>query len=212
VGKVFGYIVAGILGLVLAWIGVGVVTEHGVKEPAFVVERLADGYEVRRYEPYLVAEAQVPPGTEDPLGTGFRMLFKYIGGANQGSRKIDMTAPVLKEEPEAEKIPMTKPVLRRQEQGMTRVAFVLPPGYTLETAPQPNNPRIRIREIPIRRLAVLRFSGYATDPVVEEKRERLGYLLSRDGLRPVGGFMEAYYNPPWTPPFMRRNEVMVDIE
>ena len=119
--KVFGYIVAGILGLVLAWIGVGVVTEHGVKEPAFVVERSADGYEVRRYEPYLVAEVQVPPGTEDPLGTGFRMLFKYIGGANQGSRKIEMTAPVLKEEPEAEKISMTKPVLRRQEQGVTRV-------------------------------------------------------------------------------------------
>jgi len=188
------------------------VTEHGVKEPAFVMERSADGYEVRRYEPYLVAEAQVPPGTEDPLGTGFRMLFKYIGGDNQGSRKIDMTAPVFKEEPRAEKIPMTKPVLRRQEQGETRVAFVLPPDYTLETAPKPNNPRIQIREIPTRRLAVLRFSGYATDSVVEEKRERLGHLLSRDGLSPVGGFVYAYYNPPWTPPFMRRNEVMVAIE
>ncbi len=168
----FGYIVAGILGLVLAWIGVGVVTEHGVKEPAFVVERSADGYEVRRYEPYLVAETQIPPGTDDPLGTGFRMLFNYIGGANQGSRKIDMTAPVLKEEPCAEKIPMTKPVLRRQEQGMTRVAFVLPADYTMKTAPKPNNPRILIREIPTRRLAVLRFSGYATDSVVKEKRER----------------------------------------
>ena len=188
------------------------VTEYGVKEPAFVVERSADGYEVRRYEPFLVAEAQVPPGTEDPLGTGFRMLFKYIGGANRGSRKIEMTAPVLKEEPEAEKIPMTKPVLRRQEQGVTQVAFVLPLGYTLETAPLPNDPHVRIREIPIRRLAVLRFSGYATDSVVEEKRERLAYLLSRDGLRPAGEFVEAYYNPPWTPPFMRRNEVMVAIE
>jgi len=206
---VFGYVVAGILGLVLAWIGIGIVTEHGVKEPAFVIERSADGYEVRRYDPYLVAETQIPPGTEDPLGTGFRMLFKYIGGANQISRKIEMTAPVLKD---AEKIPMTKPVLRRQEQGMTRVAFVLPPGYTMETAPQPNDSRIRIREIPARRLAVLRFSGYATDSVVEEKRARLVYLLSRDGLRPAGGFVEAYYNPPWTPPFMRRNEVMIDIE
>lgn len=208
----FGYIVAGILGLFLVWIGVGAVTEHGVKEPAFVVERSADGYEVRRYEPYLVAEAEVPSGTEDPLGAGFSMLFKYIGGANQGSRKIDMTAPVLKEGPEPEKIPMTKPVLRRQEQGMTGVAFVLPPGYTLETVPPPNNPSIRIREIPTRRLAVLRFSGYATNPVVEEKRERLAALLARDGLRPAGGFVEAYYNPPWTPPFMRRNEVMVEIE
>lgn len=207
-----GYFVAGILGVIIAWIGVGVVTEHGVREPAFVVERSADGYEIRRYAPYIVAEAQVPTGTEDPLGTGFRMLFKYIGGANQGSRKIDMTAPVLREELEAEKIPMTKPVLRRQEQGVTRVAFVLPPSYTLETAPQPTNPRIRIREIPARRLAVLRFSGYATESVVEEKRERLASLLSRDGLRPAGGFMEAFYNPPWTPPFMRRNEVMVLIE
>lgn len=208
----FGYIVTGIVGLILAWIGVGVVSEHGVKEPSFVVEVEADGYEVRRYEPYLVAEAEVPPKTDDSLGTGFRMLFKYIGGANQGSRKLDMTAPVIREEAAGESIPMTNPVLRQQERRGTRVAFVLPAGYTLQTAPRPENQSIHIREISSRRVAVLRFSGYATDPIVDEKRKQLASMLARDGLSPAGAFLTAYYNPPWTPPFMRRNEVMVEIK
>ena len=86
-----------------------------------MLEQEADGYEVRRYKPFLVAEVEVPPGTEDPLGKGFGMLFKYIGGANKANRKIDMTAPVLKEEPKAEKIPMTKPVFTaRRDRGGPR--------------------------------------------------------------------------------------------
>jgi hypothetical protein len=210
--RVLGAIVAGIFGVFLAWVGVSVMTERGVKEPAYEVEREAEGYEVRRYAAYLVAEAEVPPGTEDPLGAGFRILFDYIGGANQGNRKIEMTAPVLQETPSGEKIPMTKPVLRRQEGGATRVAFVLPADYTLETAPLPKNPRIGIREVSARRVAVIRFSGYATDTLVVEKRELLASLLDRDGVQPAGEFLAAYYNPPWTPPFMRRNEVMVEID
>ncbi len=207
-----GYIVAGILGLILVWMGGSAMTERGVKEPVYTMERAGNGYEVRRYEPYLVAEAEVPAGTEDALGVGFRMLFNYIGGANRGSRKIDMTAPVLKQEPSGEKIAMTKPVLRREEPGPTRVAFVLPAGYALETAPQPESPAICIREVPARRMAVIRFSGYASDKVVEEKRAELASLLARDGIQTTGAFLTAYYNPPWTPPFMRRNEVMVGIE
>jgi hypothetical protein len=92
------------------------------------------------------------------------------------------------------------------------VSFVLPVSYTLETAPIPDNPSIRIREVPPRRVAVIRFSGYATDAVVEEKRKLLASLLDRDGLKSEGEFVSAYYNPPWTLPFMRRNEVMADIE
>ncbi len=125
---------------------------------------------------------------------------------------MDMTAPVLQEEPEPEKIPMTKPVLSRQESGATRVAFVLPERYTLETAPVPENPDIKIREVPGRRVAVIRFSGYAAAEEMAEKRRQLAALLAEDGHQPVGKYLEAYYNPPWTPPFMRRNEVMVAIK
>lgn len=205
-----GYIVTGIVGLILAWMGVSVMSERGVKEPPYVLERSRVGYEVRCYDPYLVAEAEIAPGTEEPLSAGFRVLFRYIGGANNGSRKIAMTAPVLKET--GVKIPMSKPVLSRQEQGLTKVAFVLPKVYTLETAPLPEDPAITIRELPARKVAVLRFSGYASDAVMADKREELAALLERDGLHPAGPFLEAYYNPPWTPPFLRRNEVMVEID
>ena len=207
-----GYIVTGILGLILAWMGVSVMTERGAKEPSYTVERAADGYEVRRYEPYLVAEAEVPPDSDDPLGTGFRMLFDYIRGANRRRTGIPMTKPVLKEKTPGETIAMTKPVLRQEEGTKTRVAFVLPAEYTLETVPQPDNPDIHIRAVPARRLAVVRFSGYATETVMAEKRSLLAARLARDGLNPRGPFLAAYYNPPWTPPFMRRNEVLAPLE
>ncbi len=210
--KMIGYFVVGIFGLILVWMGVSVLTERGVKEPSYVLERAMNGYEIRRYEPYLVAEVEVPATTEDPLGVGFRTLFKYIDGANKGRRKIDMTSPVLRQEPKANKIPMTKPVFGRKEQGATKVGFVLPEGFTLETAPLPESQDVRIRETPARRVAVITFSGYATKTLMDEKRKELSSLLNRDGLQPVGAYLMAYYNPPWTPPFMRRNEVMVAIE
>jgi hypothetical protein len=140
------------------------------------------------------------------------MLFDYIGGANQGSRSIAMTAPVMQERSTGEKIPMSKPVLQQQAQEVNRVAFVLPAGFTSENAPAPENPHILLREIPSRKLAVLRFSSYATEARVAAKGEKLIALLARDGLRPTGGLLAAYYNPPWTPPFMRRNEIMVEVE
>ena len=203
--KKIAYIVVGIFGLVLAWMGASVLTERGVQEPSYVLEKATDGYEIRLYEPYLVAEVEVPASTEDPLGVGYRTLSKYIRGANQGKRKIDMTIPVLKQEQIGEKIPMNKP-------GVTKVAFVLPKGFTLETAPLPENQDIRIREIPARRVAVIIFSGYATNTLMDEKRMELTSLLARDGVKLLGAFLMAYYNPPWTPPFMRRNEVMFAIE
>lgn len=207
-----GYVAAGIFALLLVWMGGSAVTERGVKEPPYVVEREADGYEVRRYEPYLVAEAEVPPGSEEPLRAGFRILFEYIGGANGGDRKIEMTAPVLKDGPGGEPIAMGKPVLQLPGEQGVRVAFVLPAGYTLETAPPPDNPLIRLRTVPSRRVAALRFSGYAGAEVMRLKRAELLSRLERDGVTVTGELQEAYYNPPWTPPFMRRNEVQAEVE
>ncbi|HWI40504.1 MAG TPA: heme-binding protein [Verrucomicrobiae bacterium] len=187
-------------------------SERNVKEPAYRVERVADGYEVRSYDPLVVAEASVPPESGDPLSDGFRMLFAYITGANSGTRQIPMTAPVLQEKRPGENIPMTAPVIREKRVGGSPVvAFVLPADLTVDTAPLPTDPRIRLRPVPSRRVAVVRFSGYASDRIMEEKREKLRGMLERDALKPEGDFIEAYYNPPWTPPFMRRNEVMVEV-
>lgn len=199
-------------GLVLGWMGVSAMTERGVKEPAYRLEKQADGYELRRYPPYLVAEVAFPAGETDPLGKGFRLLFDYIAGANLGRRKLEMTAPVLEERGGGVKIPMTKPVLQERAGEGSRVAFVLPEGLSLESAPQPEDSRVRLRQVPARRMAVLRFSGYADEGKFADRRRQLLDRLARDGLQPAGAMLRAYYNPPWTPPFMRRNEVLVEIE
>lgn len=198
--------------LLLAWVGIGIWFERGVEEPGYTVLRKANGYEVRQYDSYLLAEARISTGVDDPLREGFRMLFDYISGANAGSRKIKMTAPVLQEGGTAEKIPMTKPVLRLSEKNGSVVSFVLPADYTLQTAPLPENPGIKLREIASRRVAVIRFSGYASEELIDNQTKRLTSFLTRDGINTKRSFIAAYYNPPWTPPFMRRNEVMVDLE
>ena len=203
-------VVAIIAAVILAWTGVGVMTERGVKEPPFRVEQEADGYVIRQYEGMIVAAVDLPPGTEDPLNAGFRLLFRYIGGANRGAQKITMTAPVL-EQQQGTSIPMTAPVLAAADGEKVRVAFVLPAGTALENAPQPTNPAVVLHEIPPRRLAVLRFSGYATPKRIEAHQKRLLSALARDGLVTRGTPTMAYYNPPWTPPFMRRNEVMIEL-
>ena len=202
--------VAILAAVILAWTGVGVMTERGVKEPPFRVEQEADGYVIRHYEGMVVAAVDLPPGTEDPLGAGFRLLFRYIGGENRGVHKITMTAPVF-EEQQGTSIPMTAPVLAEAGGEKVRIAFVLPAGSSLERAPQPTNPAVVLHEIPPRRLAVLRFSGYATPKRIEAHQTRLLSALARDGLVTRGNPTIAYYNPPWTPPFMRRNEVMIEL-
>jgi hypothetical protein len=206
------YLVGGAAVLLLVWMGGSYMSERNVREPAYRVEKAGAEYEVRRYGPFVVAEAEPPADSKDPLSDGFRMLFAYITGANSGSRRIEMTAPVLQEKRQPEKIPMSAPVTREKgEGGASVVAFVLPENFTLDTAPLPTDRRIRLRQVPSRKMAAIRFSGYANDRVMAEKREELRRLLERDGLKPVGEFVEAYYNPPWTPPFMRRNEVMAEI-
>ena len=128
-----------------------------------------------------------------------------------------MTAPVLSEKSAAkewEKIPMTAPVLHEKssEDESFTIAFIMPSKYTMETLPQPNNPDVRLREVPKQRFAVVKFSWYATKDRVEKKTERLKAAMERDGLKPAGEPIVAQYNPPWTPPFMRRNEIQIPIQ
>lgn len=184
-----------------------------VPEPSYIVLRVEDGYEIREYAKYIVAECEVTGGYRDSLYSGFRILFDYIEGNNSGRKKLEMTAPVRLEKPEApEKIPMTAPVILEKRDEVHVVAFVMPLTYTLDALPEPANARIRFREVDKRRVAALRFSWYATERRVEKKKKELGELLARDGYKTISSFRAAYYNPPWTIPFLRRNEILVDIE
>ena len=181
-----------------------------VSSPRYDLLSEEEGYEIREYGGYIVAETTVPGSYRDAMSAGFRILFDYISGNNASAQKIEMTAPVLEERPVA--IEMTAPVLQETDSERHTVAFIAPEGYTLETIPVPKDPRVRIREVPAHKVAALRFGGWADAQKVRNRIGKLEKMLERDGRTVLSPFRSAQYNPPWTPPPFRRNEILVEIE
>ena len=181
-----------------------------VSTPRYALLSEEKGYEIREYGGYIVSEITVPGPYRDAMYAGFRILFDYISGNNASAQKIEMTAPVLEERPVA--IEMTAPVLQETDTERHTVAFIAPEGYTLETIPVPKDPRVRIREVPAHKVAALRFGGWADAEKVRRKTSELKKMLERDGRTVLSPFRSAQYNPPWTPPPFRRNEILVEIE
>lgn len=168
--------------------------------PNYRVVAEREGYEIRAYETMIVAEVQMPDPYRSALYGGFRQLADYISGANDQEHSISMTAPVLHRE-------------RNTDEGETRhvVGFVMPRSYDLETLPAPRNAEIRLEALPPRSYAALSFSWWATEGKVEEKRAELERLLADDNVRADGPFILAQYDPPWRLPFLRRNEILVEL-
>ncbi len=181
-------------------------------EPTYAVILHDNDFEVRDYPREIVAQVTVG-GDQDAAGSaGFRLLAAYIFGGNAGQRSIAMTAPVVQSRDGGEKIPMTAPVVQSKRDGSWTVRFIMPPGYTLDTLPVPNDPRVTLVALPPTRFAVVRFSGLAFEHDVLAHTEELRAFIATHQLRPAGPSLLARYNPPWTPWFMRRNEVMVPLE
>jgi hypothetical protein len=184
-----------------------------LENPTYKVVYQSDNIEYRQYEPYLVSETVIEnAGNYKAAGNeGFRRLFRYISGANSSENKIAMTVPVAQTE-SSQKIAMTAPVQQTEAAAGWRVAFMLPSEYTLETAPQPTDERVTIRAIPGRLTAVLRYSGRWTESNYQKKRATLLATLEEAGITPLGDVQSAQYAPPATPGFLRRNEVLVEID
>lgn len=197
----------------LLWILSGYLPTRNIAMPPYTVVAAKQDYEIRRYEPFIVAETRRGENPAEALSAGFNELFRYITGNNAGNSKIKMTAPVFRSpEQQGTKIPMTAPVLRQGEGAGSVIAFVMPPGSTLESLPRPASPAVTLREVPARTVAVVTFSGYATEGAIEEKTKNLLQALKRDEVATRSVPVVALYDPPWTPPFIRRNEVLVEIE
>ena len=177
-------------------------------EPSYVVVRVEAPFEIRDY-PELVI---VSTAMTDDSGAAFGKLFDYISGVNQGNRKISMTAPVLQARG-GDKVEMTAPVIQgRIGDGESRqMAFLLPESFTFETAPLPIDPSVSLSTIPPRRVAAVRFNGRLSDEAAEAQRLKLIAWLSEQQIEPVGLAESAGYNPPWTLPPLRRNEVFIPI-
>lgn len=189
-----------------------------IEEPKFTVVEKSGDFELRAYAPRVVAETLVDGSLDNASGVGFKRIADYIFGNNTshslansgGSEKISMTAPVtMSQKAASEKISMTAPVTMQQTAGQWRMYFVMPSQYTLSTLPTPNNAAVNLRELPASRVAVLRFSGLAGEEKSAKKTAELLVWLKSKSITPIGTPELARYNPPWTLPFLRRNEVMV---
>ena len=173
------------------------------EEPEYSIVKKTDVYEVRQYKKRTVAE--VTYGEED---SGFRVLFDYISGANKGSKEVEMTIPVT----QSKEIDMTVPVTQSTTDGKMRMRFFLPTQYSKQNAPEPNDERVRIIDLPAEYFAVISYSGFASDGNFEEHYTELKAALDKDGMVIKGPPIKATYNSPFTPPFLRRNEAMYPLE
>lgn len=176
-----------------------------------VVASLEGDVEVRRYGPRLAAQTTVSgEDTDEAMDEAFRVLAGYIFARNRSGEKVAMTVPVEVQD-EAQAIDMTVPVETRRGDGQVRMRFFMPARFTRETLPAPADERVEIVEVPGETLAVLRFTGRGRAAAVAEREAELLAALAGSSWRPVGEPAALYYDPPWTLPFLRRNEVVVPV-
>lgn len=180
------------------------------EEPKFTVESKTEAFEIRKYPPVLVAQTSVEAAFEDAGNSAFRILADFIFGNNRARTKIAMTAPVAQKT--AQKIAMTAPVAQSPKSGGGyTVQFTMPEEYTLETLPVPNDPRVQIRQIPARRVAVFSYSGSWSESRYTEKLTEFRTALEKAQLKTRGEPEFARYNSPFAIWFLRRNEIWLEL-
>lgn len=182
-----------------------------VEEARYDVVLSEGEFEVRDYKDAVIAETVVNETYERAGSTGFRRLAGYIFGKNRKEQKIAMTAPVIQEDV-GEKIAMAAPVIREGTEKGWRMAFVMPAEYELETLPEPIDSNVVLKKVPGKRMATLRYSGSLTAERIREHTEKLMEWIKAKKLRVVSAPRSAGYDPPWTLPALRRNEIHIEIE
>ena len=180
-----------------------------VEEAKYEVVSATGDFEIRSYEPMIVAEAVTEGDRKTAINEGFRLIAGYIFGNNDERSKVAMTAPV--QQQRRGPIAMTAPFAQQNTASGWSVHFVMPSDRTLATLPLPNDPRVTLKSLPARQFAAIRFSGLARDAIIDEKTEELRRFAKQRKLDTRGEPLLGFYNPPWTLPFFRRNEVLLEI-
>ena len=180
-----------------------------VEKPDYKVIQTEQNIEIRQYEPMIIAEVEVDGKREDAIREGFRLIADYIFGNNTVQRDIAMTAPV--QQQESQKIAMTAPVQQQSTGRSWQISFVMPSKYSMETFPEPKNDRVRLKGIMTKKFVVIKFSGTNSNENVTEHENQLMNYIEANQIKIIDSPKYAFYNAPWTLPFMRRNEVMIEI-
>jgi len=188
----------------------GATTAMAIEEAPYTVVEQAGPFELRDYAPHILAETVVDGTLEAAGNRAFSRLFRYISGANRSRGKVAMTAPVSQER-RPEKIAMTAPVAQQRVRDQWAVSFMMPAGYTLATLPVPDDPLVTLRLVPARRMAAVRYSGFWSEKNYLRHKTALEGWLREKKLVAAGDPVWARYNPPFTPWFWRRNEILIPV-
>jgi len=197
--------------VVAALISIGAVDAMAIEEAEYEVIKQDDKFEIREYAPHILAETVVDGNLEDAGNEAFKRLFRYISGENKSRDKVAMTAPV-SQQPTSEKISMTAPVSQQRVEESWAVSFMMPGSYTLETLPEPADPKVTLRQVPARQMAAVRYSGFWSEKGYLKNKLELEAWIQKMGLGIMGDPIWARYNPPFVPWFMRRNEILIPVE
>ena len=187
------------------------------EEPRYEVIKKEENFEIRRYQPMIIAEVLVTGTLSEASNKGFRQIADFIFGNNEDpikkqSEKIAMTAPVTMEADTSSKIAMTAPVTMEGSGGAWKMAFVMPSKFTMDTLPKPKNSNVIIKQMPAQQVAVVTFSGWVDEEKLSAQTTRLNEWMAKNGLKTSGSAQLSRYNPPWTLPFWRRNEVWMKLD
>ncbi|OQW79600.1 MAG: heme-binding protein [Proteobacteria bacterium ST_bin11] len=180
-------------------------------EPTYELLSETGDIQIRRYPPLLIAETVIDADYAQAGNIGFNRLAGFIFGGNLQKQQLAMTTPVFRENA-GEQIPMTAPVLQEATDNKWTMAFVMPANYSLDTLPTPIDPQVAIKALPAKKVAVLRYSGSLNLEKINEKSRLLSAWIEQQHLTPLSAPRSAAYDPPWTLPALRRNEIHIDIE
>jgi len=181
-----------------------------IEEAKYEVVSKTENFEIRDYAPHVVAETGVDGTLEDAGNKAFQRLFGYISGGNRSHNKISMTAPV-SQELANKKIKMTSPVGQQRIEGGWVVSFTMPVSQTIEALPVPEDQRVKLRQVPACRMAAVRYSGIWSEKRYLRYKQELEAWIEKNGFRIIGEPVWARYNPPFTPWFLRRNEILIQV-
>ena len=187
----------------------GAYNTMAIEEAPYEVVKVEGSFEIRDYAPHILAETLVDGDFDEAGSSAFRRLFSYISGDNRSQTKIAMTAPVSQQS--GEKIDMTAPVGQQKSGDQWVVSFMMPASYNMETLPAPDDPLVTLRQVPARRMATIRYSGFWSEKNYQKNKTKLDSWVQKEGLSVNGEPIWARYNAPFVPWFMRRNEILLPV-
>ena len=196
--------------LVAAFILIGARNTMATEEAKYTVVKKDDSFQIRDYAPHVLAEIIVEGELENAGSKAFNSLFRYISGDNHSRNKVAMTAPV-SQQPVSQKINMTAPVGQQRIDNKWAVSFMMPASYTLDTLPVPDDSKVILRQVPAHRIAAVRYSGFWSEKSYLENKSQLETWINKNKLTIVGDAVWARYDAPFTPWFLRRNEILIPV-